>query len=742
MLNFHQVLYPLELISEVICSFFRDCVFLLKNLCQVSKTKVSGFVFLFRFIKQTPCFDSGAGGVFCVDKELRGYADVAAHLLNNQWYQPLLNVILDCLKSGSEKAFIVLDCASGAGKTQLGFSLMMLANSITPFMLNGMELEVAHIVWPSSVASQDIYASMQRYQHKRGIDVSSFFSNMKIWLQRGLVYDASITVYENSLWDNVFSHLFKRHTKRWAKQFVIILDEIPVNAEDLALIGNIRDSLKIVKNVVVILSGTNSKAANMIGITNGAASSRNIRAEHTRWSYLITRVPRYFVEASRLKNSWKDIQCFNCSKISSKRYKDLKSAIKAINVSIQNNGNPRLIDFSIDILGKLLTSNAFSFAKWQQELSKRNLESKFIANRFKYGKEILVSQANLLLSASAVWDIADSMIRSHYAQRAYPDNGLNFGLANKEDPCGGWLHIAPMEWRCLGHPLYANNEQGECPGSPTSNWQITIFQPLVRDPILYLASCWANGYFSIQYDSVSPLVFTSMTLTRSFWKPNSIGGLNFQNPKAIINTGARLKVAVTLAIMNAAAVSQESSMHLSLYLRNFLLQLNIQHDKIKQMMLDKAWVGLYIPRLIFPVIGFQTLNIPGIGILQRTTSKHGMDAILHNVSGRNRLGESVKQLNFEMKDRKRALTTTKIVEIVQKLIIEPGGIAICCARKCPLFWTQSAVRTKLWRKLEGTDVGVVYLINSYGAEICHTLNSDRKGRFILVEVGDVPGFHN
>ena len=64
-----------------------------------------------------------------------------------------------------------------------------------------------------------------------------------------------------------------------------------------------------------------------------------------------------------------------------------------------------------------------------------NFHSKFVISKFEHGNEILMSQANLLLSASSVLDIADSMIHRHYAQRAYPVNGLNFGLAHQAGVC-------------------------------------------------------------------------------------------------------------------------------------------------------------------------------------------------------------------------------------------------------------------------------------------------------------------
>eukprot|EP00291_Cryptomonas_curvata_P016406 CAMPEP_0172152682 /NCGR_PEP_ID=MMETSP1050-20130122/989_1 /TAXON_ID=233186 /ORGANISM="Cryptomonas curvata, Strain CCAP979/52" /LENGTH=597 /DNA_ID=CAMNT_0012821063 /DNA_START=136 /DNA_END=1930 /DNA_ORIENTATION=+ len=549
---------------------------------------------------------------------------------------------------------------------------------------------------------------------------------MTVWLQRGLVYDQGYLEYENSLWDDVFSHLFTKHTTRWAKLFVIILDEIPHEVKDLALIGDIRDALKMVNKVVVILSGTNSKSANMIGLTSCYASSQNSEKDHSKWSYLITRLPHYFVEASELKNSWKEIQRHACCELSNSSNQDLQNAIKTIKISIQNFGNPRLIEFSISALNKLLETRGFSFEKWQLELSKMNIESKFILSKLSYAKEILVSQASLLLSVTADLEIGDSMIRRHYAQRAYPDDGLNFGLADKLCPCGGWLHIAPRYWRCLGHNLYAKNKKGECPDSPPSDWQLANFQPLVRDPILYLASCWPNGYFSIRHGICNEVVFTSMTFTMGVWRPNAIVGLKFQNPKTPINAGAHLEVAVTLAIMNAGAVHKGPKMQLCSYLQQFLIQLNIYHADISQMQCDRAFDGLYVPRLIFPVFDSPALSVTNIGTLEYIVNQGRMKAILHNILGCNKLGVHVKQITVAMKYGRETVTTILIGAMVKKHVTVHGGIAICCVKKCPLFWTNEVVRHELWGELADTLAGVVYLVNSNGNVICHTINPVQK----------------
>jgi hypothetical protein len=391
------------------------------------------------------------------------------------------------------------------------------------------------------------------------------------------------------------------------------------------------------------------------------------------------------------------------------------------------------------------TTVHFEFGNWQLELATMNIASKFLVWKLSNAKEILMSQVNLLLSASAVHEIADAMIHRHYAQRAYPDNGRHFGLANKTGPCGGWLCIAPDDWRCLGHALYATtNDTTPISLGAASNWQVTVFQSLAQDPILYLASCWPHGYFTIFRPSSRPdskfnlktcpaSKFTALTLINSMWKPNAFGGLNFQNPVACINTDARLEVAVTLSIMNAGAMHPDPSLPLVSFLENFMLQLDVTVSKKNEMQEDSAFQNLFVPRWIFPVIGDIPQLISNIGIVQRTSNHSEHDATLHHVQGMNKMGVKVDRIKFEMKDR-QAVSTKLIVEIAAKICRSPSQIGICSVRKCPLFWTNQPKRKELINKLRQTHVGVVYLVRSNGDVICEVLDSSISGRFVLVQI--------
>mmetsp|Transcript_45149 Transcript_45149/g.94559 ORF Transcript_45149/g.94559 Transcript_45149/m.94559 type:complete len:859 (-) Transcript_45149:639-3215(-) len=689
-----------------------------------------------------PDFLHGLPRDFQPDDSFKSYVKVAAYLLCCGWYLPLLNVIVDCFLSIS--TFVVLDCASGAGKTQLAVALIMLASRNVSLL--GKRLLVAHVVWPSACPSQRIYVQANAYQKATGIWTTKFFLNMKIWLEF-VAQNEGNAKYTSSLWNHVLSKMFTNESEDTFKRkfCVIVLDEIPLAADELVLVGKIRDALKVVDNIVLLLSGTNSKAANMIGLSSGDATSTEHHTEHGKWSFLITRVPRYFVEASQQANGWQALQKFDRSQLTPAACLDFDNAIKAIEISIKNHGNPRLIEFAIRSLIKV-TKNPknFSFGEWQLDLTYENVQSKFCFSKLSHGKEILLSQVNLLLCASAVHGIADAMIHRHYAHRAYPDDGKHFGLAELDNPCGGWLYIAPDRWRCLGHALYARAMDETIPEScfTAARWQVTVFQPLERDPVLYLASCWRSGYFSLfcTKPQVKPdeFKFTALTMVNSVWKPNTFGGLNFQNPVVCINTGARLEVAVTLAIMNAGAMHSEPSMNFSLFLRNFLFQLEIKTEMVDSMCTDPAFQGLLVPRWIFPVIREQSAAMPvipnniGIVIREPNISKH--DATLCNIKGKNKLGVNVDNIRFEMKDRKAALSPQKIREVAAKLFSSDGVIGFCCVCKSQQYWTNKDVRATLWKELKSLKIGRVYLITSDQRMICCKLNGSLSGRFIIVQV--------
>ena len=297
----------------------------------------------------------------------------------------------------------------------------------------------------------------------------------------------------------------------------------------------------------------------------------------------------------------------------------------------------------------------FKFEDWQLALANMNIQSKFLVSTMSYGKEILMPQVNLLLSASTMHEIAGAMIHRHYAQRAFPDDGLHFGLPKPDAPWGGWLYVAPKRYRCLGHALMTTPRETDPQDMlKASNWQVAVFQTMVRDPILYLASCWSQGYFSIasSLPEAESLTFTALTVVNNLWKPDTFDGINFQNPVAYINTGARLEVVVTLSIMNAGAMHTNPRMQFVVFFENVLKQLDIVNPHMIDIQQDLAFqdLRLIVPHWSFPVIGDATQPLSNIGMVHRTTNASQHDATLHNVQGRNTMGVKVGSIKFEMKD--------------------------------------------------------------------------------------------
>jgi hypothetical protein len=228
----------------------------------------------------------------------------------------------------------------------------------------------------------------------------------------------------------------------------------------------------------------------------GEASSSGIFPERRRWSLLVTRLPAYKIECSSHWNHYKQL------KAKSGESEDLKSALACIDSSVQRNGNPRLINFSIAaLIESFFRAKKFQFESWQKKLAELNIFSKFTVSKCGEGLDVLTSQSNLLLGASAHCSLADAMIHRHYAQRAFPDQGESSGCkeGSKDSDCGGWLRIAPDDWRCLGRILYTESlyKDHEKKDFSASDWQTTMFQTVQNDILLYLASCWESGYLSV-----------------------------------------------------------------------------------------------------------------------------------------------------------------------------------------------------------------------------------------------------
>jgi hypothetical protein len=329
---------------------------------------------------------------------------------------------------------------------------------------------------------------------------------------------------------------------------------------------------------------------------------------------------------------------------------------------------------------------------------------------------------------------------------------------------GGWLKISPPEWRCLGYSLYSSHTDVDKITAAAVAWQVTVFQPVGKDPLLYLGSCWVGGYFVIsrmdKESTISHLAFTGMRLVTALWKSNKFGAFNFQNLQAPINTGSMVEVLVALSVMNAAAISVDPECSFLDFFSRFLSQLGISGVNPSQMANDKAFQDVRIPRYVFPGT-FSDCSVSGkIGIYERSANAENIDATLYYVQGANGKQPKVQKILIEAK-QKKSLPALKVVEVIKKLLKEENSIGIMVTSTSSIFkaigsqlsvalvhlqqylngTVKPPVMTK-WLELE-SKLGVGYFVNvdkdGAGIVTSYTFDSSKQGRFILITLPDLKG---
>jgi hypothetical protein len=203
---------------------------------------------------------------------------------------------------------------------------------------------------------------------------------------------------------------------------LIMIDEVPGDSEEIHCLGRLRDSLRVLKNVCVLLCGTHSKAANMVGLTNGDASREDNEAP-VAWAYIITRLPRFDLEGSGLGLLWASLSSREGSKY----------ICRAIQTSISHGGNPWLISLAIQVTEGMDMSDDLTeaFRVWQENLSAAVVKCKFSGRRISHQFKGLMGQLNLLLDASSTSNLSDILLGHHFAYRGIPDYGESTDKTDK-----------------------------------------------------------------------------------------------------------------------------------------------------------------------------------------------------------------------------------------------------------------------------------------------------------------------
>ncbi len=645
---------------------------------------------------------------------------------------------------------MIIDCPSGTGKTLAGVALSLLdyrqkseiskGNSVAP-------VAVVHLIWPEAVGAQPIYEDIVE---QTGVN-DLFFQQAAVFdfvALKGISNSQKEQYVRNNLLKGLIPGLDTKQGQK--RSLLVIIDEVPEDPVGMKHIGEIRDALKLVNNLCLVLSGTHSKASNMIGLSQGAASSK-FNAAPSLWAMIVTRLPRFLLYSSFVANQWDEMNQSEFTKLS--------QILGAIQCSISNGGNPRLIVFAIQAAYEVFlkhkngisseTTASMLFYAWQNVFSGKVIRSKFSTTSLTRSYKGLVGQLNLLLEASATADLSDVLVGHHFAFRAIPDNAATTSSNTNADfrDCGGCLYLAQPEYRAVGQSMFF------VPGKPLRDiedaertlaiysWQTTRFSPAHVDILLYLMACRSQGYFLVAM-AVPAISFCAHQLLLSTWSSKAAGLVNFQNPRAVINSGSFLEVLMSIAISNAAG--RASGTHgFDSFMREFGKELGlIEIIQTKKIARDKILSKLSIPKFIFPGQNQLLSNDRHLGRLngllgtaERQANVEGFDLLVQAIGS-----SSADSIRFEAKDRDE-FRTGDLIDAARKLMRGDSNVGVLVLRECNLYWGKEEVninnRETLQKSLKSIPkLGKAYLISSSGVVVVLSIHrrAEATGRLILLQV--------
>ena len=304
----------------------------------------------------------------------KSYASVAENLILQGYYNGVFEAIVDCRKAGNQ-TFIVVDAPSGSGKTLFGMALLLmdrdriglggnLSAERNRFVSNGVDLKVVHCIWPAAIKGQTIYQDI--IDEQSVIAPNKIFERAKFLDMQQVLNGKDTDSIERHVWFTVLQFVFELRIKEIAeneekfsvseflekknlegRHILIYADEVPTKLSELNVIYNLRESIKRIRGVSIVLSGTNSKAASMIGLSDATSTDINLKP----WALFVTRLPSFQIELSDLKDTW------NLAKSTlSSCQSDLVFARNAIESSLRCGNNLLYLVYSRDyiIFGEIL----------------------------------------------------------------------------------------------------------------------------------------------------------------------------------------------------------------------------------------------------------------------------------------------------------------------------------------------------------------------------------------------------
>ena len=668
---------------------------------------------------------------------LAKYQSIAQGLYAQGYYSGLLSAVESCLNT--KKTFVILDCPSGTGKTLAAVALSMQScnkNLNSKLTFNGVPADVYHFIWPTAVGGQDIYKEIDASFELN----STFFINMM---------DVKETMDATTVWALLKKAIPEIDVEAIAagkRVLVLIIDEVPEDPVEIQRLRQMRETLKNLANVCLLLCGTHSKAANMVDISQTSAS-RTDNQSVERWAWIVTRLPRFDLELSGLQIGFEAVT----------KREDFFYVARAIGLSVSTGGNPWLIKVAITSAVKLATSMAEferegeeleevarnNFICWQDCFSRQVFGQKFSYESISRGFKGLAAQLNLLLDASATSQLSDVLLGYHFAMRCIPDSGRWCGTGKRADlnDCGGCLCLALPKSRATGNSLlFFRGRRKPADKVGFASWQTTSFAPPQKDVLLYLMACRKDGYLTT---SRPPESFGTHEVLLSCWRRNSAGLVNFQNPRAISNSGSLLEVLLAAGVKNAAARSAECRIDCNAveFLAKLISELGLRAVSSMpiSMKQDATLMEIRVPRIIVPAQESQCqqfAELGGIlGIAERKQNKDEFDLLVKCIGSNN--GSSIR---LEAKDREE-FNTGEMAIAASKLFRNGSRVGIMVVRNCCQYWGSSARNVENRRKLEALlrrirGLGKAYLLSKSVAleEISVSCHAADTGRLVVIQV--------
>ena len=674
---------------------------------------------------------------FAEAQELANYQRIAQGLYAQGYYSGLLSAVESCLNT--KKTFVILDCPSGTGKTLAAVALSMQScnkNLNSKLTFNGVPADVYHFIWPTAVGGQDIYKEIE----------ASFELNSTFFIN---IMDVNETMDATTVWGLLKKAIPEIDIVAIAagnRVLVLIIDEVPDDPVEIQQVCQMREALKNLVNVCLLLCGTHSKAANTVDISQTSASRTDTQSVE-RWAWIVTRLPRFDFELSGLQIGFDAVT----------KREDFLYVAKAIRLSMSTGGNPWLIKEAITSAVKLTTSMAEfkqeeeeleevarnNFVYWQDYFSRQVFQKKFSYASISQGFKGLAAQLNLVLDASATSQLSDLLLGYHFAMRCIPDSGSSCWTGKRADlkDCGGCLYLALPKSRATGNNLlFFRGRRKPADGVGFASWQTTSFAPPQKDLLLYLMACRKDGYLTT---NLPPESFCTHQVLLSCWRSNSVGLFNFHNQHATSNSGSLLEILLAAGLKNAAARSAERRIDCNgvEFLAKLIPELGLRAVSSMpiRMKQDKTLMEIRVPRIIVPAQESQCQNFAEfggiLGIAERTQNTHEFDLLVKCIGSKK--GSSIR---LEAKDIKE-FNTGEMASSALKLFRNGNKVGIIIVRNCCQYWGSSAGNLENRRKLEALlrqirGLGKAYLLSESVAfeEILISSCAADTSRLVVIQV--------